>query len=101
MEYDCLNGWIFLKKLIAHANISSKVVNPRDIAGNAEEKEEDLLYDSLVGDQVRRWLVPETIFLLLNFCTSLSFHIMMNLQAFLESEPGICRGNEESRGNEN
>ena len=34
-ECDYLNGWI--KKRSHKQNISTKIVNPRDIAGNAEE----------------------------------------------------------------
>ena len=41
-ECDYLNGWIKKnKKTITSAKITLKMVNPRDIAGNAEEEEED------------------------------------------------------------
>ena len=36
---DYLDGWI--KKLITYAKISPKMVNPRDLAGNAGEEEEE------------------------------------------------------------
>ena len=42
MECDFLYGWN--KKTVTYANMSLKMVNPRDIAGNAEGEEED--YDS-------------------------------------------------------
>ena len=38
-EYDYLNSWI--KKTVKYAKISPKMVNSRDIAGNAEEEEEE------------------------------------------------------------
>ena len=38
MDCDYLNGWI--EKKITYANISPKLVNPRDIAGNAAIEEE-------------------------------------------------------------
>ena len=39
-ECDYLYGWI--KKTFTYQKISPKTVNPRDIAGNAEEEEEML-----------------------------------------------------------
>ena len=36
MEYDYLNGWI--KKMATYTQISPKMVNPRDIGGNADEE---------------------------------------------------------------
>ena len=38
MEYGYLNGWI--KNWSHTQNISTKIVNPRDLVGNAEEEEE-------------------------------------------------------------
>ena len=38
MECDNLYGWI--KKTVAYAKISPKMVSPRDIDGNTEEEEE-------------------------------------------------------------
>ena len=42
MECDYLYGWT--KKTVTYAKISPKLVNPRDIAGNAEEEEEKYYY---------------------------------------------------------
>ena len=39
MECDYLYGWS--KKTITHANILPKVANPIDVAGHAEEEEEN------------------------------------------------------------
>ena len=41
-ECDYLYGWIEKKKTITHEKISTKMVNPRDLAGNAKEEEESL-----------------------------------------------------------
>ena len=38
-ECDCLNRWI--KAMVTYAKISPRMVNPRDIAGNAKEEEEE------------------------------------------------------------
>ena len=37
MECDNLYGWI--KKTATYAKISSKMMNPRDVAGNTEEED--------------------------------------------------------------
>ena len=39
MECDYLYGWI--KKTVTYAKISSKIMNPRDNAGSAEEEKDD------------------------------------------------------------
>ena len=39
IECDCLYGWI--KKTVTYAAVSPKMVNPRDIAGNTEEEEDE------------------------------------------------------------
>ena len=45
-ECDYLYGWI-KKKKVTYAKISPKMVNPGDIAGNAEEEEGWLKYGTL------------------------------------------------------
>ena len=52
-ECDYLNGWIKKKKTIMYAKISPKMVHPRGIAGNAEEKEKE---EEEEGDRQWKWL---------------------------------------------
>ena len=40
IEMAHLNGWI-KKKLVTHAKVSSKIVNPRDLAWEHREEEEE------------------------------------------------------------
>ena len=46
-ECDYLYGWI--RKMVTYAKISSRMVNPRDIAGNAEEEHTELLAATASG----------------------------------------------------
>ena len=40
------------KKKVTYAKISQKMVNPRDLAGNVEDKEEDLTEDSGIQSRI-------------------------------------------------
>ena len=56
MECECLCGWI--KKTVTYAELLPKMLNPRDIAGNAEEEEEeeDLLRSCQCGAEEGRFV---------------------------------------------
>ena len=59
MECDHLNGWILKKKEKGSHMLTShqKLVNPRDIAGNAEEEaiDSERLSNSVYHDFITLW----------------------------------------------